>query len=101
MRFQPRAFCAEHSPQVWIDELDIAGSPLERLSDRGEQAVSGIRMNASESRLRIGFHSINFNFDLRYQYRFTLGDRSWSAPIDEKSVTDSRLGAGRYRFSVR
>ena len=73
MRVQPRPFRAEHSPQVWIDELEIAGSALERLSDRGEQAVTGIRMNASESRLRIGFHSINFNFDVRYQYSLTPG----------------------------
>ncbi len=101
MRFQPRGFTAERSPQVWIDGLAIAGSPLAGLSDRGERAVTGLHMNEPGSSLHIGFHSINFHFDMRFQYRLTPGDQDWSPPGAERSVTYPRINAGKYEFAVR
>ncbi len=63
--------------------------------------MNGLLMNAAASSLRIGFHSINFHFDVRYQYRLTPGDGDWNPAVSERSVTYPRLSPGNYQFAVR
>lgn len=101
MRFEPRSSVPEPRPPVWIDVLDVGGAPAATLSDRGEQTVSRVSMTATGSNLRIGFHSINFHHEVRFQYKLVPGDRDWSAAVAEKFVTYPRLRAGDYQFAVR
>lgn len=101
VRVRPRPIHAEETPAVWIDAVEVGGSLVPGLSDRGVQQLNGLRIGPHSGSLRIGFHAISFQSDVRFQYRISPLDPDWSTAVAERSVLYPRLGAGQYRFAVR
>jgi len=99
-RMNPANRPPKTAPAIWITGLSIGGraSPI---SDSGERKLLGIEVPAGQDQIQFDFVGLSYapGEVLRYQHR--LGDASWSAPTQNRSVNLSALAPGQYRFAVR
>ena len=88
-------------PPILISGLQVAGTSR-FVSALGESDMVLTDLSAGQNQLRIDFTGLSFATGevLQYQYKLEGGDRDWSAPTVQRSVT-YRLAPGRYKFQVR
>ncbi len=92
-----------HSPApVWITSLSFGGRP-HPISERGESAVSGIRLQPGANDIEISYAGLAFGAgeQLAYQVRLEGFRSDWGAASGERSVHYVGLAPGTYRFQVR
>ena len=99
-RLQPQDGLRAGPPPTWITGLSIGGH-RRPVSEAGESAMSRIEVQPGQNQIQFDFVGLSYSpaNALRYQYR--LGDDSWSAPTDSRSVHYGALAPGSYRFAVR
>lgn len=90
------------SPSIFIGSLNIAGVK-QRISELGEQALSGLTMNHEQNNLSLDFFAVHFGIGevMKYQYRLEGAAADWSQPTEGRSVNFANLAPGDYRFLVR
>ena len=87
-------------PPVLIMGVRTGGIP-EPVSDMGQASVSGLSLPRSP--VQIDFLGLGFSpgESLRYQYMLEGVERTWSAPISQRTVIYANLSPASYHFLVR
>jgi signal transduction histidine kinase len=100
-RLIPESERVEPPPTALIRRLRIAGLS-HPVSELGESAVSGLRLEAHQNSVQIDYVGLSWNPGeaLRYQYRMEGTGEDWSPPTDQRTHY-ARLSPGSYRFAVR
>jgi two-component sensor histidine kinase len=72
-------------------------------SELGETEISGLRYQANQNDVDVGFAGLAFapGATLRYQYILEGADSEWSPPSPQRTVNYANLSPGSYRFLVR
>lgn len=101
-RFLPQREKIETAPDVWINNLRVAGEnrfvpPL------GTGEISDLELAANQNNLQVDFFAVDFGAEetLRYQYKLEGADADWSAPTNQRTVNYANLAAGNYRLLIR
>jgi signal transduction histidine kinase/streptogramin lyase len=101
-RFIPEPSRAPGSLKVLITGLQ-AGGEDRAISQLGESRVAGLRLGPSRNRMQVEFAAPGEESgeDLRYKFRLTGADASWTEPRAQHTVDYRNLAAGSYQFLVK
>ena len=90
------------SPRIYITGLSVNGEPRS-VAQAGVERIAGLRLEPSQTRLRIDFVGVGGPSGelLQYQYKLEGVDSAWSAPAIQRAMSYERLTPGHFRFVVR
>ncbi len=89
----------KNAPPVYIGGISVNGA-AQKISELGAENIEPMNLNSDQQQIKIDFFGIGFDAGDRLHYQYKLGNREWSAPEEQKSVTFN-LAAGDYQFAVR
>jgi two-component sensor histidine kinase len=89
-------------PRIAITALRVGGMQ-QPASELGETEMSGLRYQANQNDVEVGFAGLAFapGETLSYQYMLEGADTEWSPPSLQRSVNYANLTPDTYRFLVR
>jgi len=101
-RFEPGLERPSVPPEARIFAVRVGGREV-AIPELGTRHVEELTLTPDQNSLQVDFATVALDSSARpwFEYRLADVDDSWSPPTRERSVTFSRLGAGRYRFEVR
>ena len=101
-RLIPEPSRAPGSLNVLITGLQ-AGGEDRAISQLGESRIAGLRLSPSRNRMQVEFVAPGEESgeDLRYKFRLTGADASWTEPRAQHAVDYRNLAAGSYQFLVK
>ena len=101
-RLTPEPSRAPGSLKVLITGLQ-AGGEDRAISQLGESRIAGLRLGPSRNRMQVEFVAPGEESgeDLRYKFRLTGADASWTEPRAQHTVDYRNLAAGSYQFLVK
>jgi signal transduction histidine kinase len=100
------------SPRIYITGLSVNGEPRS-VAQAGVERIAGLRLDPSQTQLRIDFVGVGGASGELLQYQYKLEgvdsasvdsasvDSAWSAPSIQRVVSYERLTPGHFRFAVR
>lgn len=99
-KFNPRAERKQQQANVYLSRIQVAGEDLS-LPERGTLRAPPMTLPASQNNLLIEYVALDFQGELKYQYKLVGVDRDWSAPTERRAVNYASLAPGSYHFLVR
>ena len=101
-RLVPESSSSSGLPDVRITGLQAGGDDY-AVSQLGEARVAGLRLGPSRNSLQVDFVAPGNESGetLRYKFKLTGADKSWSQPRERHTVDYRNLGAGSYQFLVK
>src|SRR5262249_31315870 len=99
-RLDPTPAETESSPSIWITGVSIGGQPLP-ISELGVSELRDVEIPSGEQQIQFNFVSLSYAAGNIPRYQYRIGNQSWSAPIESRSVNYASLAPGEYQFAVR
>jgi tetratricopeptide (TPR) repeat protein len=93
---------APGSLKVLITGLQVGGEDR-AISQLGESRIAGLRLAPSRNRIQVEFVAPGDELgeDLRYKFKLSGADTSWTEPQAQHAVDYRNLAAGSYQFLVK